>query len=64
MTAENRDYIFEDFLERLQLFQVCQNMLKTALGWRRDFYLEQRRKAANKITKMIETWPVKPQWNR
>jgi hypothetical protein len=25
---ENRDYILDHFLERLQLFKVCQNMLK------------------------------------
>jgi hypothetical protein len=30
--------MFEDLLERLQLFQICQNMLKTTLGWRRGFY--------------------------
>ena len=64
MTIENRDYIFENFLERLQLFQICQNMLKTALGWRRGFYEEQLRKTVNKIRKTIEAWPVNPRWNR
>ena len=47
MNSENRDYKFENFLERLQLFQVCQNMLKITLGWRRDFYAEQLRKNIN-----------------
>ncbi len=60
MTVENRDYIFENFLERLQLFQVCQNMLKITLGWRRDFYEQQLRRHENKIRKMIETWPAIP----
>ncbi len=64
MTAKNREYIFEVLLERLHLFQICQNMMKTALGWRRDFYQEQLRKTANKISKMIEAWPVNPRWNR
>jgi hypothetical protein len=64
MAAENQDYIFEILLERLQLFQLCQSMLKTAQGWRRDFYQQQLRKTVNKIRKMIEAWPVKPRWNR
>jgi hypothetical protein len=55
MTVENRDYIFENSLERLQLFQICQNMLKITLGWRRDFYEQQLRKHGTKIRKMIET---------
>lgn len=60
MNAENRDYAFEDLLERLQLFQICQNMLKTTLGWRRGFYAQQLRKTTDKIRKVIESWPVNP----
>jgi hypothetical protein len=63
MTVENRDYIFESFLECLQLFQICQNMLKITLGWRRDFYAQQLGKNGNKIRKMIETWPVITRWD-
>jgi hypothetical protein len=64
MNSENRDYEFENFLEQLQLFQICQNMLQVTLGWRRDFYEEQLRKNINKIKKMIETWPVNARWSR
>lgn len=60
MTAENRDYIFEDLLERLELFKICQDMLKTTLGWRRDFYEGQLKKSRNKIRKIIEGWPINP----
>jgi hypothetical protein len=63
MTVDNRDYIFETFLECLQLFQICQNMLKITVGWRRDFYAQQLGKNGNKIRKMIETWPVITRWN-
>jgi hypothetical protein len=45
----------ENLLERLQLFQICQNMLQVTLGWRRDFYEEQLRKNNSKIKKMIDT---------
>jgi hypothetical protein len=60
MTVETRDYIFENFLERLQLFQICQHMLKISLGWRRGFYEQQLIRHGNKIRKMIETWPASP----
>ena len=60
MASENQDYIFEGLLERLQLFQICENLMKTTLGWRRDFYEQQLRKTANKIKKTIEGWPVNP----
>jgi hypothetical protein len=56
MTTENQDYIFERLLGGLQTVQICENMLETTLGWRRDFYEEQLRKTKSKIQKTIEIW--------
>ena len=56
-TIDQKEYAFEGLLEKLQLLQICQNMLQTTLGFRRDFYEEQVRKNRNKITKIIEAWP-------
>jgi len=44
--------------------KFAKNMLKIALGWRRDFCEEQLRKNRSKIQTMIDPWPVNARWNR
>ena len=57
IAEELRRGLFERILGGLELVQICSQNCRTAVGERREFYLEQLEKVKERLSSAIADWP-------